>query len=142
MLAERLANLNVFEYKNLVTFKDKLVNTIEEHINQNPNQREAVEGREFYFMKSVSVILPTIYAAHDLREFVEALRKISPSSLYFHVFESRLRLNQESNDFSNWLEKSMEEVDLSHEVARIDPYALTLEGLRSALVQIIEKRIK
>ncbi len=68
-------------------------------------------------MKSVSVILPTAYVAHDLREFVEALRKISPASLYFHVFESRLRLGQESNDFSIWLEKSLEEADLSQEIA-------------------------
>jgi small-conductance mechanosensitive channel len=142
LLAERLANLNIFEYKNLETFKDKLVSIIEDYIARNHFQREAVDGREFYFMKSVSVILPTTYAAHDLREFVEVLRKISPSSLYFHVFESRLRLNQESNDFSNWLEKSMEEVDLGREVARIDPYSLTLEGLRSALVQTIEKHIK
>ena len=142
LLAERLANLNIFEYKNLEIFRDKLVNTIEGYIAQDPDQREAVKGREFYFMKSVSVILPTAYVAHDLREFVEGLRKISPSSLYFHVFESRLRLDKESNDFSNWLEKSMEEVDLSQEVARIDPYTYTLEGLRSKLVQIIEKRIK
>ena len=142
VLAERLANLNIFEYNNLEVFREKLVNTIEDYIAQNRDQREAVKGREFYFLKSVSVILPTAYVAHDLREFVEGLRKISPNSLYFHVFESRLRLGKESNDFSNWLEKSMEEVDLSQEVARIDPYTLTLEGLRSKLIQIIEKRIK
>lgn len=142
VLAEKLANLDIFAYKTLENFRDKLVNTIEEYINQETDQRQAVNGQEFYFLKSVSVILPTPYAAHDLREFVEALGKISPSSIYFHAFESRLRLNSEANDFSNWLEKSMEEVDLAHEVAGIDPYTFTLEGLRSALIQIIEKRIK
>jgi small-conductance mechanosensitive channel len=142
LLSERLANLNIFEFKNLGDFRDKSVNIIEDYVEQDKIQREAVKGQEFYFMKSVSVLLPTVYMANDLREFVESLRRISPSSLYFHIFESRLRLGRESNDFSNWLEKSMEEVDLSQEVARIDPYTFTLEGLRSALVQIIEKRIK
>jgi small-conductance mechanosensitive channel len=142
VLAERLANLNIFEFKNLENFRARLINILEEYIAGADNLREAVKGREFYFLKSVSVILPTAYVAHDLREFVEALHKISPSSLYFHVFESRLRLGKESNDFSNWFEKSMEELDLSQEVARIDPYTFTLEGLRSTLVQIIEKRIK
>jgi small-conductance mechanosensitive channel len=142
VLAERLANLNIFELKSLDFFRDKLVKLIEEYVTRDHYEREAVTGREFYFMKSVSVMLPTAYVAHDLREFVEALRKISPASLYFHVFESRLRLGQESNDFAVWLEKSMGEPELSQEIARIDPYTLTLEGLRSSLVQIIEKHIK
>jgi hypothetical protein len=88
------------------------------------------------------VILPTSYTACDLREFVEALRKISPSSLYFHIFESRLRLGVESNDFAIWLDRDIEEKGLSQEVARIDPYTYTLEGLRSLLIQIIEKHIR
>jgi hypothetical protein len=141
-LSEKLANLNIFELKDLTTFRDKLVNIIEDYMAQDHYQREAVDGREFYFMKSVSVILPTSYIAHDLREFTEAVRQVSPASIYFHFFESRLRMGQESNDFAIWLEKSMEEPDLSQEVQGIDPYAYTLEGLRSSLVQTIEKRIK
>jgi hypothetical protein len=115
---------------------------MEESAGQEAYQREAVPGREFYFMKSVSVILPTSFAAHDLREFVEALRKISASSIYFHVFESRLRLGKGLNDFSIWLEVNMDEAELSREIAKIDPYNYTLEGLRSALIQVIEKHIK
>ncbi|MDD5703890.1 MAG: DUF5752 family protein [Dehalococcoidales bacterium] len=142
VLAERLANISIFEYNNLTAFRDRLVSIVEEYLAQKRTQREADKGREFYFMKSVSVVLPTNYTAHDLREFVESLRRISPSSLYFHIFESRLRLGRETNDFSAWLVKSMDEPDLSRELARIDPYTYTLEGLRSLLIQVIEKRIK
>ena len=105
VLAEKLANLSTYEFSSLLTFRDKVVDIIQEYISQNPYQREAPDGREFYFMKSVSVILPTAYEAHDLREFVEAVRRISPGSLYFHMFESRLRLGNQLNDFSVWLEK-------------------------------------
>jgi hypothetical protein len=93
-------------------------------------------------VKSVSVILPTPYVAHDLREFVEVLRKLSLGSLYFHIFESRLRLSRGLNDFSAWLEDSLDERELAQEIARLDPYNYTLEGLRSSLIQLIEKRIK
>lgn len=141
-LAEKLADLNIFELKTLTLFKEKLVYTIEEYLQKNQYQREAVKGREFYFLESVSVLLPTSYVAHDLRELVESLRKISPASLYFHIFESRLRLGGELNDFAVWLDKCMAESELSREVARIDPYTLTLEGLRSSLIQTIEKHIK
>jgi hypothetical protein len=99
-------------------------------------------GREFPFMKSVSVVISTPYVAHDLREFVEALRKISLGSLYFHVFESRLRLGRGLNDFTIWLQESLEEAELGEEIARLDPYTYTLEGLRSAFIHLIEKRIK
>ena len=119
-----------------------MVNIIETFLAQDSSQHYVLSGREFYFMKSVDVILPTSYIAHDLREFVEALRRITSGSLYFHVFESRLRLNKNSDDFAVWLAEDVDEKELSQEIARIDPYTYTLEGLRSLLIQTIEKHIK
>lgn len=142
MLGERLASINTFGFPNLGTLRERLVAVIEEYLSSGSNFREAMPGRDFHFMKSVSVILPTLYVAHDLREFVEVLRKISLGSLYFHVFESRLRLGRGLNDFSIWLQDSLGESELGEEIARLDPYTYTLEGLRSALIQLIEKRIK
>jgi len=142
VLGERLASVNTFGFPNLGALRERLVAIIVEYLSSGSNFREAMSGREFYFMKSVSVILPTLYVAHDLREFVEALRKISLGSLYFHVFESRLRLGRGQNDFSIWLQDSLGENELGEEIARLDPYTYTLEGLRSALIQLIEKRIK
>jgi hypothetical protein len=137
-----LASVNTFEFPSLGVLRDRLVGIIEEHLSAKSDSREAMPGREFYFMKSVGAILPTAYAAHDLREFVEALRKISLGSLYFHVFESRLRLGRGLNDFTIWLKDSLGEAELGEEIARLDPYTYTLEGLRSSLIQLIEKRIK
>jgi len=142
VLGERLASVDTFGFPNLGTLRERLVAIIEEYLSSGSNFREAMPGREFHFMKSVSVILPTPYVAHDLREFVEALRKISLGSFYFHVFESRLRLGRGLNDFSIWLQDSSGESELGEEIARLDPYTYTLEGLRSALIQLIEKRIK
>jgi hypothetical protein len=93
-------------------------------------------------MKWVSVILPTPYAARDLREFVEALRKLRLGSLYFHIFESRLRLGKVTNDFSVWMKDSLEEQELAEAIEKVDPYTYTLEGVRSQLIKLVEKRIK
>jgi len=142
VLGERLASVDTFEFPSLGVLRERLVSIIEEYLATRSNGREAMEEREFHFMKSVSAIFPTPYAAHDLREFVEALRKISLGSLYFHIFESRLRLGRGLNDFTIWLKDSLGETELGEEIARLDPYTYTLEGLRSALIQLIEKRIK
>jgi len=142
VLGERLASVNTFEFPSLGALRERIVVIIEEHLAGGSNSREAMPGREFCFMKSVSLVISTPYVAHDLREFVEALRKISLGSLYFHVFESRLRLGRGLNDFTIWLQDSLDEGELGEEIARLDPYTYTLEGLRSAFIQLIEKRIK
>jgi small-conductance mechanosensitive channel len=142
VLGEKLASVDTFSFHDLASLRERLVGIIEEHMALGSNSREAMPGREFYFMKSVSLILPTPYLAHDLREFVETLRKVSLGSLYFHMFESRLRLGRGLNDFSVWLQDSLGESELGQEIARLDPYTYSLEGLRSALIQLIEKRIK
>jgi len=142
VLGERIASVDVFEFPNLVALKERLVGITEEYLARETNLREAMPGEEFHFMKSVSVILPTPYVVSDLREFVETLRKITLGSLYFHVFESRLRLGRGLNDFSLWMRDSLEETELALEVGKLDPYSYTLEGLRLALIQLIEKRIK
>lgn len=146
VMGERLASIDAFDFPTLGALRERIVGVIEEHLNVEPvhggGHRDAPEGREFYFTKSVSIILPTPYVAHDLREFVEALRKLSVGSLYFHIFESRLRLGKVTNDFSVWLEDSLGEAELGDKIARLDPYGYTMEGLRSQLIQLIEKRVK
>ena len=140
-LAERLASVDTFEFTSLQALRERLVGIIEEHLSHVSDLREASEGREFHFVKSVSMILPTPYEANDIREFVESLRQLSPGSLYFHVFESRLRLGRGQNDFSTWLAESLDEIELAERIAKLDPYTYSLEGLRSSLIQLIEKEI-
>jgi hypothetical protein len=142
VLGERIASVNAFEFPTLGTLRERFVGIIEEHLAKSLSSRETMTGREFYFMKSVAVVLPTPYLAHDLREFVETLRKISLGSLYFHLFESRLKLGNGLNDFSIWMRDSLGEEELGEKIALFDPFTYTLEGLRLTLIQLIEKRIK
>jgi uncharacterized membrane protein YecN with MAPEG domain len=141
VLGEKLANIDAFEFPTLSALRERIVNVIGEYISLEPELRRAPAGREFYFMKSASVVMSTHYVARDLREFVEALRKLSLGSLYFHIFESRLRLGRVTNDFSVWMKDSLEEQKLAEAIEKVNPYTYTLEGVRSQLIQLIEKRI-
>jgi hypothetical protein len=100
------------------------------------------EGSEFNFIKAYSFIVPTPYIASDLAEFLECIKRISVHSLYFHIFEARLRLERVTNDFSFWLGTSLDETELAEEIARLDPYTYTLEDLRSELARKTEKHLK
>jgi small-conductance mechanosensitive channel len=142
VLSEKLAGIDNFEFSNINALRSRISAVIEEYIDSHPNGNIAPEGREFYFIKSISIILPTSYTAHDLREFIEILRKVSLNTLYFHTFESRIRLQRGVNDFSKWLNDCLGEHDLANTIASLDPYNYTLDNLRTTIIELIEKRIK
>jgi hypothetical protein len=130
------------QFPTIMSLKDKIVDTIESYLDTHPELRPAPPGESFYFMRSITFILPTPYKASNLTEFWEALQKISLSSLYFHIFEARLRLERKTNDFSTWLEEVMGERQLAAQIASIDPYTYTLEGLRIRISNLVQKRLK
>jgi len=141
-LGEKVASIDTHGFPTIGALRARIMGVIEEYLSKNHNKRTVPEGREFHFIKSISAIVPTPYVAHDLREFVEVLRKISINSLYYHIFEARLRLQKSVNDFSIWLSDCLEDKDLADKLAYLDPYNYTLENLRSTMIQLIEKRIK
>jgi hypothetical protein len=142
VLSEKLANIDTFAYSSLDELKSAIVSAIEKYIVDNPGLSLVPGENEFHFLKSNSVVFPTPYFASDLREFVEVLRKITIDSLYYHVFESRLRLQKGSNDFSVWIRDSFGEQDLADKIDSLVPYTSTIEAMRSFIIQNIEKRIK
>ena len=142
ILGEKLASIDTFGFPTIAALRARIASVIEDHLSKNPDGRTATEGREFHFIRSISVVLPTPYVAHDLREFVEVLRKVSIDSLSYHIFEARIRLQRGVNDFSIWIEDCLGDKDLADKLAYLDPYNYTLEGLRSTIIQLVEKRIK
>ena len=92
-------------------------------------------------MKSILFNLPTEHQAHDLSEFADCLKKISVHSLYYHMFEARLRTTRGKNDLSFWLDSIGEEA-LARQVERLDPYTHTMEELRTRILRLAERRLK
>lgn len=142
-LGEMLSSIDTINYSTIRSLRDRIIETVEEYLRNNPlaKMRFAREGEEFYFIKSVSFILPTDYTANDLREFTDILKKVTIDSIYFHIFESRLRLEKNDNDFSNWIANSIGNKSLAEKISKLDPYTHTLEGLRGNLVYMIEREL-
>jgi len=143
-LGERLASIDTVQFFTVRSLRDKITSTIEEYLKKNisASLRFAGEGEEFHFIKSTSFILPTNCIAYDLGEFVDIFRTITIDSIYFHIFESRLRLEKKTNDFSNWIETSIGDKGLADKISRLDPYTHTLEDLRKTIIKIIEQRLR
>lgn len=139
-LGEKLAAIDTVKYASIRALRERLVGVIEIYLAKGGADRRVPDGEAFHFMKSRSFVVPTPFLVHDLREFADALSKVSASSLYHHMFESRLRLERSTNDFSNWLETELGEKALARAIARMDPYSQTLEMLRSRILTLIESR--
>ena len=137
-LGEAFLGVDTISFKNLEELRSEFIRILEAHLSRDDGKYECPRGYEFYFMACQTFVLPTPYVAHNLNEFAEILNKISIPSLYFHIFEAKLRLEKEENDFSLWLRDLGKQV-LADQIARLDPYTYTLEGLRNKLIQLVEK---
>ena len=143
-LGERLASIDTVQFSHIRDLRQEFINIIEEYMRDNSLARLKFsrQGEEFYFIKSVSFIIPTVHVAVDLPSFLEILKKITLDSVYFHIFEARLRLEKGTNDFSFWIETAIGDTALAEEINKLDPYTYTLEDLRQTLIGIVEKRIQ
>ncbi|MCQ4573640.1 MAG: DUF5752 family protein [Candidatus Brocadiales bacterium] len=144
VLGELLQSINVCDYDSISALRKKIADTIRNHLAsaRKSSLKTAPEGGEFYFLKSRPFIFHTPYEARTLEEFLTYLQEVSIDSLYFHLFEARLRLGRSTNDFSFWLETSLGEAELAEKICRLDPYTHTLAGLKNRIVVMISKRLK
>ncbi len=142
-LGEKLASIDTIQFGSIGELRAAMVETIKGYIKDFPRAKKkfANVNDEFHFIKSISFILPTPYVANDLREFAQALEVVTIDSIYFHIFEARLRLEKGVNDFSYWLETSVGEKNLADKIKRLDPYTYTMNDLRATLLRLIDKRL-
>lgn len=135
-LAEKLASIDVHEFTDLNSLRDKLLEIIEDHLMNAVEIRLAPPGREFYFLRGISIVSPTPYEVRTLKEFTNALNEVGMRSLYFHFFDARLRLKRKTNDFSNWIEDSLAEKEIAEKINNLDPYFMTMDQLKQKIIDI------
>lgn len=142
-LGEQLASVDAARFNNIESLRSAFIEIIDRHLNKNflAGFRNVEMSEALYFIKSVSFILPTPYVANNLKEFIDILKNVTTDSVYFHTFEARMRLERETNDFSNWLKNSLSNEKLADEIARLDPYTYTLEELRAVIIKLVERHI-
>ena len=135
-LAEKLAAINVRDFTDINSLREKLVEIVEDHLKSSIEIRKAAPGREFYFLRSIEMIAPTPYQVSTLKEFTSALDRVGMRSIYFHFFDARLRLGRKTNDFSNWIQYSLGEEEKARKINNLDPYFMTMDQLKYRIIAI------
>lgn len=139
-LGERIASVDIIQFSDIEALRKRFLEILDDYLSSTPNLRNSLAGEEFKFLSSRIFILPTPFVAHNLKEFLDCLERVTIHSLYYHIFEARLRLKRPDNDFSCWLRDSGFK-ELADKISRLDPYTYTLEGLRKKIITIIKESL-
>jgi hypothetical protein len=140
-LGERLAAIDTVQFPSLEDLRDRVVGVIDGYLETRRELRTAPPGEEFHFMDAISFILPTGHQARTLAEFGQQIRQVTHGAISYHLFEARLRVGSDDNDFSRWLERDLGEREVAAGVRKLDPYTYTMEGLRQRLLRLVETRL-
>ena len=141
MLGERLAAIDTIQFQSLKDLRDRIVNVIDTYLETRQALRTAPAGEEFHFRDAISFTIPTHHQASTLRELRDELGRVGYATIAYHLFEARLRVGADDNDFSRWLERDLDEPQLAAAIRKLDPYTHTMEGLRQRLVALIDRRL-
>jgi len=138
VLGERLSSIDIIQFGSIGALRERLLAVLEDHAASVERIVDAPRGEEFHFLASRMFVLPTTYVAASLDQFREFLGRVTINSIYYHMFDARLRLGRGDNDFSRWLDDEGFR-DLAAEIRNLDPYTQTLEGLRNRLTAMVSE---
>jgi len=138
VLGERLSSIDIIQFGSIGALRERLLAVLEDHAASVERIVDAPRGEEFHFLASRMFVLPTTYVAASLDQFREFLGRVTINSIYYHMFDARLRLERGDNDFSRWLDDEGFR-DLAAEIRNLDPYTQTLEGLRNRLTAMVSE---
>ncbi len=139
-LGEALASIDTIRFTKIEDLRKEFLRILDEWMENtglDGGRIVAPDGEEFHFMSCATFVVPTDYTANDSNSFIDALMKITVDSIYFHMFEARLRLGKDENDFSLWF-RDRGKTKLADELSRLDPYNITLEGLRKKIISLVK----
>lgn len=135
-LSEKLVAIDILSFGSIRDLRDAIDRTIETYLDEIGGRRQdCLPGQEFHFCESKSFIMPSGLVARNIPDFFSKLRNVANTSLYFHFFESRLRLERPTNDFSAWLSYRGEK-ELAQAIDKLNPYRMTMEELREEILKL------
>jgi hypothetical protein len=135
-LSEKLVAIDLLAFSSIRQLREAIVKTVETYLAEIDGRiRDCLPGDEFHFCESKSFIMPSGVVAYDIPDFFGKLPKVTNASMYFHFFESRLRLEQPTNDFSAWLSYRGAGA-LAEAIDKLNPYLVTMEELREEIIML------
>jgi hypothetical protein len=137
-LGERLAVVSPLDHPTLEELRHEILDILDDHLSRLNIVPRVIFGEPFEFMQSRVVEVPTGIEAGSLAEFRKGLATVPASAIYFHVIESARRLPHAQTDFTVWLREGLGMPVLAAAVGRLDPYAGSLERLRTEIVRLCD----
>lgn len=137
-LAESLGSIDLRDYSSLGELKEAIVKVLDDYLREAIDIRMARKGNEFYLCRLTEIITPTEHVVWTLFDLREAIERVSMSSIFYHFFEAKLRCGRNTNDFSMWIDSSLDEKELAKKIEQLDPYLLTLEELRHKIIEYLK----
>ena len=141
VLGERLSVVSPMDFSSLEDLREEILTIIDDHLTHLSIVPRVVFGEPFDFMQSRIVEVPTGATAGTLEEFRAGLATILPSAIYFHTIEAPRRLARPETDFAAWLREGLGLDRLAAAVNRVDPYAGSLERLRTELLRLLDAEL-
>ncbi|MEW6510628.1 MAG: DUF5752 family protein [Bacteroidota bacterium] len=136
-LGERLASIDIVQFVSIEEIRRQVLTILEDYLQTAERHTDSPRGEEFHFMACQTFVFPTPYVATNLSEFADMLERVSIDSIYYHMFDARMRPELGNNDFSIWIRDSGNP-ELAKAIQALDPYSRTLEGLRRAVIRLVE----
>jgi hypothetical protein len=142
VLAERLATVDPLDFPSVRASRNRVIEYVKAFVGESQTYVRVPPGKEFRFQELKSFSYPSGLQAKSLEEFGRVVRRISVESVFYHMVEARLRLENGTNDFSLWLEGSCGEPKLARRVEALNAYRFGLAELRNQISKLVQERLE
>ncbi len=134
ILAEQLGMIDPTHLPDLEDMRRELVDTIEERLDTSEHIPWAPPDQKFHFITSQIVVFDTDNTIEQPIELVEAVPRMTSSSIFYHFIDARRRTFGNIDDFSAWLYGFEDRyVNLCRKLGEMDPFFYSLTELREQL---------
>lgn len=137
-LAAHLAMADTKDCQTVGDLRAAVSNIVRAYIEARPESADEPAENPFYFCEGMEVAVPLEARARTLEEFRRCVQEMKGGSFYLHFVAPRTRHENRSNDFSEWLEKSLGMRELAAKINEIDVMDSTLEGAREKILELLD----
>ena len=141
MVAERLANLNLFRSVDIAVVRREISVILAEHFTHNGDGRSVPPAEAFIFCLPRLIGFSSGHRVSTPQEFLATLGKVDIDVIGFHLFVPKASPGPAANDFAAWF-RQLGYDGLAQQLDAFDPYLNSLEDNRAYLIELIDAAIR
>ena len=138
-LAEELGAVDVRDFIAIEELRRTFLQILEPYLGSSSYAADQSAFEPFYFCEAIEFVVPLESCAHNLEELADGIQRMSLQTLHHHFINARLRPKLGADDFSNWIEHSLELPALAKRLDKIDFYTNTLEQIREEILETLRR---